>query len=246
MIHGDEIAQQRVPPFKIIAHRCMGFTAEPNSAMALRAALGSSVDEVELDFRLTQDGCFVAAHLPWYRAPDGRLYRVAAVSESRAREHGRLSLGEALEIVSQDGSRKRLRLEIKGRGAEEVVLKAVHDWGVSDRVTIVSWNTTTLRSLRAMDATIQLGYSFLMGCQGSGFLPFALPRAIPVVLREGRVRVDSINIVPLGCALNASFVSDLRSYNVEICLVTSYGLWTRKAVVALGVDGVLTSEPTTL
>ncbi len=230
-------------PLRVISHRCLEFSAPANSKAALRHALASSVDEVELDFRLTVDGSFVAAHLPWYRTPDGRFRRVITTTASMAHEHGLLTLSEALESVTDHVSSKRLRLEIKSRGAEDVLLDVVRAHGLSERVTFISWHIDSLQRLRRLDPTIRLGYSFLMGCQGAGRAPLALPRAIPAVLKDREMLLHSVNIVPSCFAPTPKFVTDLRSYGAEVILVTSYGLWSRSRVDMLGVDGVLTSDP---
>lgn len=243
MANGHNILSQRGHPLRVIAHQCLGFNAKPNSAAALHAALESSVDEVELDFRLSRDGSLVAAHLPWYRSTDGRLHRVAAVTASSAREHGLLTLADALTIVSNNTSDKRLRLEVKSTGAEESILSAVQSHGLFERVTIVSWYSHSLRRIRSLDSNILLGYSFLMGCQGGGRLPFCFPRALPALLKDNPLAVNSVNIVPSLFSPTPAFIADLRGCGVEVLLVTSYGLWSPRQVEALAVDGVVTSDP---
>lgn len=243
MAIGHDILSQRGRPLRVIAHQCLGFNAKPNSAAALHAALESSVDEVELDFRLSRDGSLVAAHLPWYRSADGRLHRVAAVTASSAREHGLLTLADALTMVSKDASHKRLRLEVKSTGSEEIVLNAVQSHGLSERVTIVSWHSDSLRRLRSVDSHIRLGYSFLIGCQGGGRVPLCFPRALPALLKDTPVPVHSVNIVPSLFSPTPAFIADVRGCGVEVLLVTSYGLWSRRQVEALAVDGVVTSDP---
>ena len=227
----------------MISHRCLGFDSPANSKTALCAALSSSTHEVELDFRLTRDGSFVAAHFPWYRTPGGKFLRVAATTQSRALEDGLLTLTDALDTISKHSSHKGLRLEVKSRGAEEALVDEVRSRGLSERVTIISWHSDSLRRLHSVDPTIRLGYSFLMGVQGGGRMPFTFPSAIPALLRDRQISISSVNIVPSCFAPTRAFVSDLRGLGVEVFLVTSYGLWGPERVKALGVDGVITSAP---
>ena len=238
--HSDDYPTHQL---RVISHRCQGFGAPANSKTALCAALSSSAHEVELDFRLTRDGSFVAAHFPWYRTSRGKFLRVAATTHSRAQDDGLLTLTDALDIISEHSSHKGRRLEVKSRGAEEALLDAVRSRGLSERVTIVSWHSDSLRTLRSLDPTIRLGYSFLIGVQGGGRMPFTFPSAIPTLLRDRPNPINSVNIVPSCFAPTRAFVSDLRGLGVEVFLVTSYGLWGPERVKALGVDGVLTSDP---
>lgn len=116
---------------RYIAHRVQGYGHPENSEAALRAALASTADEVELDIRLTRNGLFLASHWP------------LALRSSE----GRLDLESILRIARENAGDKHLRLDLKTVGEEARLLRTVQDAGMLERVTFMSRNTTTLRRI---------------------------------------------------------------------------------------------------
>jgi len=233
----------RKKTYRVVSHRCKGFGEPSNSSAALRAALASSVDEIELDFRMTKDGGLVAAHLPWFRSSAGIIRLISFESLSEALYNGLMTLSEALDLFAERGEGKLLRLELKGTGFEQQLLNAVVDRNLLDRVTLVSWRASTAKTLRTLNPNVRIGYSFLLGTQSSGWLPLCSPNKIPSLLLKTPTLINSVVIVPSLLYPNVMFIRALQSLKVEVCLVTTYGSWTKARIQELEVDAVFTSQP---
>lgn len=229
-------------PLRIVAHRCLGFGERENSAAALRAALKSSVDEVELDFRLSSDGAFVASHLEFYPDLRGFPRRVSKNTLRDNQNYGRMSLEEALSIFAECGASKRLRIELKTSGEEATAIAALRRRALVERVTIVSWRASALRKLRQLAGELDLSYSFLMGFQGSGWIPVAWPTRIPEALRDPDIQVKSVNVLsPFGYP-GEEYISLLRDAGFDVFVRARSGPEERLRLIRLGVSGALTSS----
>ena len=60
----------------IIAHRCNGFDFKENSMPALRAAVLSNADAVEIDIRITKDLKWIVIHNPHFTNENKEVERV--------------------------------------------------------------------------------------------------------------------------------------------------------------------------
>lgn len=226
----------------VVSHRCLGFGAPANSSTALSRALQSDVDEVELDFRQTKDGEFVASHTPWYVTRAGRPYQISTLSFSQAVELGCLALSEALEIFSQLGAHKRLRIEMKNSGAEDKLLQSVSEYGLLDRVVIVSWKRMALRRLRELSPSVSLSLSYILGLHGDGFLPLASPSSLPTAVCDPAIRLESVNILSAFGTPSARLIKTFRDRSIDVFVIGGDGPTTAETFLDLGVRGVLTSS----
>lgn len=240
---GESSCCSKKRQFRLISHRCKGFNQRSNSAAAFRAALSSPVDEIELDFRSTNDGGIVAAHLPWYRLPSGSFRLICSENYRVAAQNGLMTLSEALDIYIDAATEKRLRFELKGSGFERELIKEVSDRNLLDRVSLVTWRGSTAESIRALQPDIRIGFSFLLGAQGAGWFPICEPMRIPSIIAKKPNLISSVNIVPSYASPSIPFINALQDLNLEVCLVTTYGTWTKEWVEKLGVDGIITSNP---
>ena len=226
----------------IVSHRCLGFGAPANSAAALSGALQSNVDEVELDFRLTKDGAFVAAHTPWHVTRTGRPYRISKLTLVQAVELGCMPLSEALEIFAHLGAGKRLRLEMKSSGAEATLLQTISDYGLLDRVVIVSWKRAALRTLRELSPSVSLSLSYILGLHGDGFLPIASPLYLPAAVRDTSIQLESVNILSPLCFPSCRLVQTLRDRSMDVFVIGEGGPNGPEKLLERGVRGILTSS----
>lgn len=160
-----------------------------------------------------------------------------------AAQNGLMTLSEALDIYADAGTDKRLRFEMKGAGFESEIIKEVSARDLLGRVSLVTWRESTAENIRAREPDIKIGFSFVLGTQGSGWMPLCSPLHIPPFLAKKRKLIDSVNIVPSYASPTVPFIRALQALNLEVCLVTSYGAWTKERIEKLGVDGVLTSNP---
>lgn len=226
----------------IVSHRCLGFDAPANSSAALSRALLSGVNEVELDFRLTRDGEFVACHSPWHVTSSGRPYRISKMTLAQAIEWGYMPLTEALKIFVELGEGKRLRIEMKTSGAEEKLLRTISQYGVLDRVVVVAWTTAALRKLRFLSPSVSLSLSYIVGLHGDGFLPFASPSSIPAAARDSEIRLESVNVLSAIGTPSSRLIRTLRERAIDVFVIGGRQVAIPQKFLKLGVSGVLTSS----
>lgn len=226
----------------IVSHRCLGFGEPANSSAALSRALRSRVNEVELDFRLTKDGEFVASHTPWHVTSSGLPYRVSKLTLAEAVTLGYMPLTEALQIFSDLGAGKRLRVEMKTSGAEEKLLRTISQYSVLDRVVVVAWTTAALRKLRSLSPSASLSLSYIVGLHGERFLPLALPSSLPAAVLDSDIRLESVNILSAIGSPSRRLIKPLRERAIDVFVIGGRQTTTPQTFLDLGASGVLTSS----
>ena len=209
---------------------------------ALQVALSSDVDEIELDFRGSHDGKLVASHLDLYFDTRGVPRFVSRGDLLDHQRHGLMSLDDCLRIFSERGQGKKLRIELKSKGAEQHVVDAVTSRGLADRVVLVSWSVGTLRRLREIAPSVELSLSYIMGLQGSGSIPFAWPTAIPSAIHDASLNIRSVNVIGGCMGITPRYVSKLLSCGIEVFVLSRGGEVELKRLRALGVTGALFSS----
>jgi glycerophosphoryl diester phosphodiesterase len=227
---------------RIITHRCMGFGALENSAVALRAALSSSVDEIELDFRTTRDGELVASHFDLFFDMQGVPRIVSRSTLIENQRHGLMSLKDCLELFREHGQDKRLRIEVKSRGVEQRLVDALTHYRLAERVVVVSWSVGALRVFRELSPTLELSLSYMMGLQGGGVLPFAWPTSMPAALHDASLGIRSVNIIRGIIGPTPEYVSRLLGCGVEVFVLSRGGHQEFEKLYRLGVTGALLSS----
>ena len=142
----------------IYGHRGASGAHPENTLLAFRAALDAGVDGVELDVHATADGVPVVIHdRAVERTTDGRGY----VDEMPLEHLRRLDAGDGqqvptlAEVLELVGERAHLDIEIKGARIERETLAVLARFPAS-RWAISSFDWETLRTLRRLDATIDL------------------------------------------------------------------------------------------
>lgn len=157
---------------QIWAHRGARQHAPENTLPAFELALAQGADGIEFDVQLTADGVPVLIHDETVdRTTDGTgqvaeldfatLRRLDA-SAGRA-EFGPVripTLDEALDLLLPSSA--MLNIELKNTvapypGLEEIVLAAVAERGILERVVLSTFNHDSLKRLRQLDSHIELG-----------------------------------------------------------------------------------------
>lgn len=226
----------------VVSHRCLGFGAPANSALALTRALQSGVDEVELDFRLTRDGAFVASHSPVRVSNYLKPVLISSLTRSEAVDLGYMTITEALTLFAEYGTNKRLRVEIKTSGAEESLIRMISDYGLLDRVVLVSWKTATLKRLRALSPDVSLSLSYIAGLHGDGLLPLAPLSSLPTSVTDTTIRLESLTILSAVGSPSPALIRTLRERKLDVFVLGRCHESELDRLRALGVSGVLTSS----
>ena len=163
-----------------IAHRGASSYAPENTFDAYDKALAMGVKHIELDVHLTRDGHIVVIHDDTVDRTTNAQGRVAnfTLDELRALDAGSWfspeyagerirSLGETLEHYK---SRLHFHIEIKAReitgGLARRTIDMVRGYGLTDSVTITSFQIEWLREAAAYDPTLPKGWLVPMGSAG--------------------------------------------------------------------------------
>jgi glycerophosphoryl diester phosphodiesterase len=231
----------------IAGHRGDRSAAPENTIVALQAALDSTMEFVETDLQLSADGVPVLIHDP---TVDRTTNGVGAVEDLTAAQLQGLDAGswfapefagatiptleEFLGIFSH--CRKKALLELKGFWTKDevrIVVGLIYSKGVQDRVIFASFDFTTLRNLEAV---------------GPAFPRVIIRRELPpdpVRLAEfyGAIAV----LTSPGSVERAPEVVDLMheaGLGILLYTLNKESRWTE--ALALGVDGIITDQPSAL
>lgn len=228
----------------IIAHRGASRQAPENTMAAFRRALELGAGGIELDVHLSADGHLVVTHDEQVdRTSNGKgLVRDKTFGELKALDFGSWfspefkdekipELEEVLRLIANcDGL---LNIEIKNGpifypGIEKAVADAVVQYKLTQRTIISSFNHYSLVEIRKINPEIKTAPLYMAGL----YEPWEYARKI------GACAIHPLfyNIVPevmKGCKLNSIMVNPFTVDQPEHI----------KAMVAAGVDGIITNVP---
>ena len=166
-----------MPKFMNVAHRGASSYAPENTFAAYDKALAMGVNHIELDVHLTADGHIAVIHDDTVDRTTNAHGRVAdfTLAELRAMDAGSWfspeyegelirSLGETLEHYK---SRLHFHIEVKQReitgGLARRTIDMVRGYGLTDSVTITSFNRAWLEEAAAYDSDLPKGWLVPMG-----------------------------------------------------------------------------------
>ena len=221
-----------LPPIEVIAHRGASAHAPENTLSSFALALRLGADCLELDVRATSDGVPVVVH-------DPTLYRTAGlphvIAETTAAELAALpdecrppTLSEVLDAF---GPRTGYLVEVKviSVEAEAAMLEAFARRGLHSRVTVQSFDHLLLRRLRRRDDALALAALFRPGADVAGALGLVAPF------------VDGVG--PCADGLDEDLVEDAHRRGLFVRTWTVNETDAMEALVAAGVDGIITDRP---
>jgi glycerophosphoryl diester phosphodiesterase len=234
-------------PAFVAGHRGDRAVAPENTIPALQSALDSSLDFVETDVQMTADGVPVLFHDETVdRTTNGAglvsdhtlasLQRLDAGSWYSAQYAGiRVPTLEEFLVIFSDSDKKAL-IELKDFWTEEevaVVTNLIFEFQVNDRVTLASFNFTTLRNVEAVAPAIPRVIIRRM-----------LP-ADPVRLAQFYGAI-AILTSPASLRQNPDAVTDMHSAGLGLLLYTLNSREKWSEAIGWGVDGIVTDKPSTL
>ena len=151
-----------------IAHRGASGSAPENTLAAFKKAIEIGVDAVELDLHGTADGEIVVIHDPSLDRTTnlhGSVNQATLETIKRADAGGWFAsefvgepvptLVEALECI---GGNTIAVLEIKDATIGEAVVKKINEMDALEKVVLISFHTSVLREVRALDPRIPTGW----------------------------------------------------------------------------------------
>lgn len=234
-------------PAFVAGHRGDRAVAPENTIPALQSVLDSSLDFVETDVQMTKDGVPVLFHDDTVdRTTTGKgpvsdhtlasLRRLDAGSWYSAKYAGtRVPTFEEFLVIFSDSDKKAL-VELKDFWTEEevaAVTELIYTFQVQDRVTLASFNFTTLNNIEAVAPAIPRVIIRRM-----------LP-ADPVRLAQFYGAI-AILTSPASLQDNPDAVTDMHSAGLGLLLYTLNSEEKWSEAIGWGVDGIITDKPSTL
>ena len=217
---------------RIYAHRGASRELPENTMRAFRRALELGADALETDVHVTHDGVIVVSHDPDGARIFGEPARIADSSWAEVRAWGIPSLEEVVTTFS--GVPINVDLKIDAAAQAVALLRKL---GAEDQVTLASFQSSTLRKVRA------LGYR---GPTGLGRSEVARLLSLPAAAQRGP-------LAPPGRAAQLP-LSLAKPWIIRRChaLGLRVDYWTvnepalATSLVALGADGIMTDDPATI
>lgn len=239
---------------RLYAHRGASAERPENTLPAFERAVECGVDSLEMDVHLTRDGQLIVTHdedarrmaatpLKWadldladaqrldvgwgFLAPDGsRPYAGKGISVPR------------FEDVLDAFPRVRINVDIKGDRAVEVMLALIEARQAADRVTIASFQSATLISVRRKGYTGETALS-MYEVIGLLTLPAVLWRSLPytggsaqIPVSHGSFRFD-----------RPTFIAKCHSLGLRVDYWVVDDVAEAKRLLDLGADGIMTNDP---
>ena len=234
-------------PAFVAGHRGDRSNAPENTLPALQAALDSSLEFVETDVQLTADGVPVLIHdTTVNRTTNGR----GAVADFTLAKLRKLDAGEwyaprfaGTRVPTLDeflvifvASDKKVLLELKGFWPKEnvqVVVDQLQARGVQGRVTIASFDFTTLMNVEKI---------------GPSLPRVIIRRELPADPVGLATHFGAIAILTSADSLreNPNAVEEMHEAGLGLLLYTLNSEERWGEALALGVDGIITDKPSTL
>jgi glycerophosphoryl diester phosphodiesterase len=226
----------------VIAHRGASGHAPENTLAAFQRAIELGAPFIETDLHLTRDAHFVAIHdATLERTTNGRgNVHDFTLHELRRLDAGlwydRAYMGQRIPTLEEilEFSRKHdvvFYLEIKydaAWGMHHALVGALRREHDAARTIVISFDAATLESVRKLDAAIMTG------------LLIDQPRADAVKLS---IDVGARQLCPRLTLVTSDLVQEAHRADLHVATWTVDQPEEMRAVIALGVDGVMTDFP---
>ncbi|HZO81811.1 MAG TPA: glycerophosphodiester phosphodiesterase [Candidatus Binataceae bacterium] len=245
---------------RIIAHRGASGEYPENTLAAFRAAAEAGAPYFELDVHATRDGVIVVSH-------DAELSRTcgidAAIAEMTSAELARADAGwgfsvsgsgefpfrgrghrvPTLEEVFAAFPRHRYIIEVKQSEPSLIVplLEVIQRSGMRRRALIASEHQAPIDEVRALAPDIPTGFP---SAEVAGFMKAMAPEGEPFRPRGAALQIPSE--YESWRLVTPQSVAAAHRMGVEVHVWTVNELAEMRALLALGVDGILTDYPARL
>lgn len=230
-------------PWIRIAHRGASGTAPENTLSAFKKALEIGVDAVELDLHGTADGEVVVIH-------DSSLDRTtnlrgnvnqATLETIRGADAGEWfdaefagepvpTLEEALGCIAKETIAV---LEIKDPLIAEAVVAKIHKTDTLDLTVVISFHTTVLQTIRALEPRIPTGW--LIGNHNKHLSPIHLCQQL------GELGSSLLNVDHQ--LITAEFAYEVRRRGIALWCWTVDDIARMREMKAFGVQGITSNYP---
>lgn len=226
-----------------IAHRGASGSAPENTLVAFKKAIEIGVDSVELDLHGTADGEIVVMH-------DSTLDRTTnlrgAINNTtletiRGADAGGWfdaefagepvpTLEEALECIARETIAV---LEIKDPLIAEAVVAKIHETDTLDLTVVISFHTTVLQTIRALEPRISTGW--LIGNHNKDMSPIHLCQQL------GELGSSLLNVNHQ--LITAEFAYEVQRRGVALWCWTVDDITRMREMKEFGVQGITSNYP---
>lgn len=132
---------------KIIGHRGARGLAPENTVYSVHKALQHSVDQIEIDVRVTQDDQVILHHNAVLLDPGGNRLRIAESTLEQLRVH-KADIATLDEVINAVDGKADLMIEIKPKVRIDPIVKILANYKTI-RVSIASKSQSVLRAFHA-------------------------------------------------------------------------------------------------
>lgn len=226
-----------------IAHRGASGSAPENTLAAFKKAIDIGVDAVELDLHGSADGEVVVIHdssLDRTTDYQGLVSQTALETIKRADAGGWFApefagepvptLSEALECI---GKATIAVLEIKDPRIAEAVVAKVHETQSLNLTLIISFHTSVLKTVRALEPRIPTGW--LIGSHNNCASPEQLCQQL------GELGSSLLNVDHQ--LITAEFAYEIRRRGIALWCWTVDEIVRMREMKAFGVQGITSNYP---
>jgi glycerophosphoryl diester phosphodiesterase len=246
-----------VHPRRLYAHRGASAERPENTLTAFQRALEIGVDALELDVHLTRDKVLIVSHddtanrmtgapLAWRDIDLADAQRLDAGWGFVAPDGTRPFAGQGINIptfetVLREFPGVHLNVDLKGDDSVQAILEILRANDAEDRVTLASFNTATLVSIRRSGFPGETGLA--QAEVGTLFtLPALLWRQLPFTGSAAQVPV---NVGPIRFD-RAPFIAKCHSLGLRVDFWTIDDVTEATRLLELGADGIMTNDPARL
>ena len=240
-----------------IGHRGAAALAPENTIESLERAVAHGVDVVEIDVLDTHDGELVLAHADdlaevSHGLAVGRV-RPLTLDRLRAVAPALPTLDEALAYVADRAPQIGIQLDLKARGFERQVVRALRRHDLLARAFVTSFHRPTLAELRSLEPALPLGLTYPDDRYGVGSRRAMRPLVTAAALAVRRVlpyRVEGW-LARTGAAAAALHWAIVSRAAIERCHARGAAAiaWTvddprvADRLIRAGIDGIVTNDP---
>lgn len=230
-------------PWIRIAHRGASGTAPENTLSAFKKALEIGVDAVELDLHGTADDEVVVIHdstLDRTTNFRGGVNQATLETIKRADAGGWFAaefasepvptLEEALECIARESIAV---LEVKDPMIAEAVVAKIHETDTLDLTVVISFHTTVLQTIRALEPRIPTGW--LIGNHNKHLSPIHLCQQL------GQLGSSLLNVNHQ--LITAEFAYEVQRRGVALWSWTVDDIARMREMKTLGVQGITSNYP---
>jgi glycerophosphoryl diester phosphodiesterase len=214
----DRVSQGRDAKILVHGHRGARARMPENTLAAFHYAIGCGVDAIEMDLVLTGRGQIVVAHDP--------------VLEARAEPR----LDDVFRLASMGDFAYDLEIKWHARGEPdafvESVLHKIRQWRLEARVSILSFDFRVLRMMRKLAPAVRLAA-----------LTDSDPRAFSEIAKEA---ANAETIAPEYHFVTREKVEAAHAAALHVVPWTVNAPRDWDALIAAGVDGIITDDPAAL